>query len=70
MKWRGYLVNKDPRKRSNFDEEFADETTQRQIQEVYQDGAIDEKGAQINYSPKPSSVKGNKKTNGPNFPAT
>ncbi|TDL31472.1 hypothetical protein E2R51_13995 [Jeotgalibacillus sp. S-D1] len=63
-------MEKEPRNKPEYDEEFAEEVIQRQIQEVYEVGSMDERGAQIDTSSKTGSVKGNKKTDGPNYPAT
>jgi len=63
-------LSKKPDKTNDYSEELGDEVIQRQIQEVYQEGTIDEQGAQHGYSKSPGSVKGNKKTDGPNYPAT
>ncbi|WP_041056096.1 hypothetical protein [Jeotgalibacillus campisalis] len=51
-----------------YKEEFADEMINSQIQGMFEDGTVDRN--KVNTNKKPGSVKGDKKNNGPNFPAT
>ncbi|PPA70650.1 hypothetical protein [Jeotgalibacillus proteolyticus] len=62
-------MKKDNSNDNKIQEEYGEEVLQQQIQDVYMDGTI-EREEQNRKAKETGSVKGDKKTSGPDYPAT